>query len=159
MLEKLPIAFLAGLVSVLTPCVLPLVPGYLSAVSAVDVTRARRAGRGETGRLASLPFILGFTTGLRRARRGGGRVGSMVDQQAQFEIAGFVLVVLGLAFLGALPMPERIFAPSLLQPRARTRLERAPRRCVRGVRGAVHRDGARLDPGAGIVVGHGRSRA
>ena len=39
MVEKLPIAFLAGLLSVLTPCVLPLVPGYLSAVSAVEVDR------------------------------------------------------------------------------------------------------------------------
>ena len=39
MLEKLPVAFLAGLVSVITPCVLPLVPGYLSALSSVDVTR------------------------------------------------------------------------------------------------------------------------
>ena len=39
MVEKLPVAFLAGLLSVLTPCVLPLVPGYLSAVSAVEVDR------------------------------------------------------------------------------------------------------------------------
>ena len=37
MLEKVPIAFLAGLLSVVTPCVLPLVPGYLSAISAVEV--------------------------------------------------------------------------------------------------------------------------
>ena len=44
----------------------------------------------------------------------------MVDQRTQFEIAGFVLVVLGLAFLGALPMPERIIAPGLLR-RARGR--------------------------------------
>ena len=36
MLELIPIAFLAGVVSVITPCVLPLVPGYLSAVSAVE---------------------------------------------------------------------------------------------------------------------------
>ena len=36
MVEKLPIAFLAGLLSVITPCVLPLVPGYLSAISAVE---------------------------------------------------------------------------------------------------------------------------
>ena len=39
MLEKLPVAFLAGLVSVVTPCVLPLVPGYLSAVSASAARR------------------------------------------------------------------------------------------------------------------------
>ena len=45
-IEKLPVAFLAGLASVITPCVLPLVPGYLSAVSAIDVDRlGERLGR------------------------------------------------------------------------------------------------------------------
>lgn len=37
MAVQIPIALLAGLISVITPCVLPLVPGYLSAVSAVEV--------------------------------------------------------------------------------------------------------------------------
>jgi cytochrome c-type biogenesis protein len=37
-----------------------------------------------------------------------------VSANAQTEIAGFVLVVLGLAFVGLLPVPERIFAPGLL---------------------------------------------
>jgi cytochrome c-type biogenesis protein len=41
-------------------------------------------------------------------------VGSTVDARAQVEIAGFVLVVLGLAFLGVLPWPERAVAPGLL---------------------------------------------
>ena len=35
----IPVAFLAGMVSFLAPCVLPLVPGYLSAISAVDAER------------------------------------------------------------------------------------------------------------------------
>ena len=61
MLEKLPVAFLAGLVSVVTPCVLPLVPGYLSAVSAVDVDRLGERGAGRRVVIASLPFIAGFT--------------------------------------------------------------------------------------------------
>ena len=39
MAERIPLAFLAGLVSIAFPCVLPLVPGYLSAVSAVEVGR------------------------------------------------------------------------------------------------------------------------
>ena len=76
MLEKLPIAFLAGLVSVVTPCVLPLVPGYLSAVSAVEVERARRARARHGGScVASVPFILGFTVVFvaARRRRGGDR--------------------------------------------------------------------------------------
>ena len=34
---KIPLAFVAGLLSFITPCVLPLVPGYLSAVSGVQV--------------------------------------------------------------------------------------------------------------------------
>src|SRR5207244_4319206 len=59
--ERIPIAFLAGLVSVITPCVLPLVPGYLSAVSAVEATRLGERGVARRVLTASLPFILGFT--------------------------------------------------------------------------------------------------
>ncbi|HET7450618.1 MAG TPA: cytochrome c biogenesis protein CcdA, partial [Gaiellaceae bacterium] len=61
MVEKLPIAFLAGLLSVLTPCVLPLVPGYLSAVSAVEVDRLGERGVSKRVVLASVPFVIGFT--------------------------------------------------------------------------------------------------
>jgi cytochrome c-type biogenesis protein len=114
MFEKLPVAFFAGLVSVLTPCVLPLVPGYLSAVSAVDVTRLGERGAGKRVVAASVPFIAGFTTVFVVLGAAAAAIGSVVDQRTQFEIAGFVLVVLGLAFLGALPMPDRIIAPGLL---------------------------------------------
>ena len=41
MLGQIPVAFAAGLLSFLAPCVLPLVPGYLSAVSGVSVTDMR----------------------------------------------------------------------------------------------------------------------
>src|SRR5207244_12307434 len=46
---------------------------------------------------------------------GAAAIGSTVDKQSQLKIAGFVLVVLGLAFLGLLPWPERAVAPGLLQ--------------------------------------------
>src|SRR5262249_56221220 len=46
---KVPVAFLAGFISVLTPCVLPLLPGYLSAVSAVEAGRLRGRGTGRGG--------------------------------------------------------------------------------------------------------------
>ena len=49
MAEKLPVAFLAGLASVITPCVLPLVPGYLSALSSVEA--GRLGDRGTTRRV------------------------------------------------------------------------------------------------------------
>ncbi|HZO35154.1 MAG TPA: cytochrome c biogenesis protein CcdA [Gaiellaceae bacterium] len=114
MLEKLPVAFGAGLLSVITPCVLPLVPGYLSALSAVDVAKLgeRRVSRQVVA--ASLPFIAGFTVVFVVLGAGAAAVGSAVDKRSQLEIAGFVLVVLGLAFLGVLPWPERAVAPGLL---------------------------------------------
>lgn len=115
MIEKLPIAFAAGLLSVVTPCVLPLVPGYLSAISAVEVDRLGERGVGRRIAVASLPFIAGFTVVFVLLGAGAAAVGSAVDKEAQLKIAGFVLVVLGLAFVGLLPWPERAVAPGLLQ--------------------------------------------
>ena len=114
MVEKLPVAFLAGLLSVITPCVLPLVPGYLSAISAVEVDRLGERGVGKRIVVASLPFILGFTVVFVLLGAAAAAIGSIVNPDRQLEIAGFVLVVLGLAFMGLLPWPERILAPSLL---------------------------------------------
>ena len=151
MIEKLPIAFLAGLVSVVTPCVLPLVPGYLSAVSARrgrPPRRARRRRGGSCSRACRSSSASRWSSSLLGA--GAAAIGSAVDKPTQLEIAGFVLVVLGLAFMGLLPWPERAVAPGLLQRARRPRLERAARRRVRGVRGAVHRHGARVDPRARV---------
>ena len=114
MLEKLPIAFLAGLISVITPCVLPLVPGYLSALSSVETGRLGQRGSIRRVVLASIPFILGFTVVFVLLGAAAAAVGSAVDKRSQLEIAGFVLVVLGLAFVGLLPVPERVLAPGLL---------------------------------------------
>ena len=114
MAEKLPVAFLAGLISVITPCVLPLVPGYLSAVSAVEVDRLGERGVGRRIVMTSIPFVLGFTAVFVLLGAAAAAVGSTVNARAQVEIAGFVLVVLGLAFLGVLPWPERAVAPGLL---------------------------------------------
>jgi cytochrome c-type biogenesis protein len=114
-LEKLPIAFLAGLLSVVTPCVLPLVPGYLSAISAVEVDRLAERGVGRRIVVASIPFIVGFTIVFVLLGAGAAAVGSAVDKPTQLRIAGFVLVVIGLAFIGLLPWPDRAVAPGLLQ--------------------------------------------
>ncbi len=55
------VALIAGFVSFLAPCVLPLVPGYLSAVSAVEADRLDERGSARRVVLASIPFVLGFT--------------------------------------------------------------------------------------------------
>src|SRR4051812_4583261 len=114
MAEKLPIAFLAGLVSVITPCVLPLVPGYLSAISAVEVDRLGERGVARRVVLSSVPFVVGFTAVFVLLGAGAPAGGGSGGKRAPLEIAGVVLVVLGLAFLGALPWPERAVLPGLL---------------------------------------------
>ena len=111
---RLPIAFLAGFASVITPCVLPLVPGYLSALSGIEGGRLNERGVARRVIAASTPFILGFTVVFVVVGAGAAAISSVFQQRAQTEIAGFVLVVLGLAFVGLLPLPERVVAPGLL---------------------------------------------
>jgi cytochrome c-type biogenesis protein len=95
--------------------VLPLVPGYLSAVSAVEATRLGERGVARRVALASLPFILGFTVVFVALGAGAAAIGGSFGVTRRNELAGFVLVVLGLVFIGLLPWPERVVAPSLLQ--------------------------------------------
>jgi cytochrome c-type biogenesis protein len=111
---RLAVSFVAGFASVITPCVLPLVPGYLSAVSSVEPGRLGERGSARRVVIASLPFILGFTIVFVALGAGAAAIGNTVSANSQTEIAGFVLVVLGLAFVGLLPVPERVVAPGLL---------------------------------------------
>jgi cytochrome c-type biogenesis protein len=113
-MADLPVAFLAGLVSIITPCVLPLVPGYLSAVSAVEADRLGEAGVGRRVAMASIPFVLGFTAVFVALGAGAAALGGLLDLNRRAELAGLILIVLGLAFLGLLPWPERLVAPGLL---------------------------------------------
>jgi cytochrome c-type biogenesis protein len=111
---RLAISFAAGFVSVVTPCVLPLVPGYLSAVSGVEAGRLGERGTTRRVLASSVPFVLGFTAVFVLLGAGAAAIAKVVSGNAQKEIAGFVLVVLGLAFVGLLPVPERVIAPGLL---------------------------------------------
>jgi cytochrome c-type biogenesis protein len=99
---------------VITPCVLPLVPGYLSAVSAVEADSLGKPGSARRVALSSLPFIAGFSVVFVLLGAGAAAIGGILDSDRQTELAGFVLVVLGLTFVGLLPWPERILAPGLL---------------------------------------------
>jgi len=111
---KIPLAFLAGLVSFATPCVLPLVPGYLAVVSGQETGRG-----GRRVFLASIPFVAGFTAvfvGLgAAAAAAGGLVGE--NRELLLAVAGLVVVVLGFAMMGLLPLPflDRLAAPGLVE--------------------------------------------
>ena len=114
MAERIPIAFLAGLVSVLTPCVLPLVPGYLTAVSAIEAERLGEKGAARRIVIASIPFMIGFTVVFVALGAGSAAIATVLDVARRNAIAGFVLVVLGLVFIGLLPWPERIVGSGLV---------------------------------------------
>ena len=111
--SKIAVAFAAGLLSFVTPCVLPLVPGYLAAVSG---TQPGVGGRRVV--IASLPFIAGFTVVFVALGALAGVAGGALadDRDVLLKIAGIVVVALGFAFMGLLPIPffERMAAPGLL---------------------------------------------
>ena len=104
------------MVSFLAPCVLPLVPAYLSAVSAVDADQLGRPGTTKRVLTGSVPFVLGFTAFFVLLGVGAALVGGRLfqDQFLLERIAGFVLVVFGLAFMGLLPWPERLVGAGLV---------------------------------------------
>jgi cytochrome c-type biogenesis protein len=120
-LGKIPLAFVAGLVSFLAPCVLPLVPGYLSAVSAVEAGRLGERGVSRRVLVSSIPFVIGFTAVFVALGTGVAAAGGLLPTRSQEEIAGFVVVFFGLAFMGLLPWPERLVAPRLLSGARRSR--------------------------------------
>jgi cytochrome c-type biogenesis protein len=105
----LPIAaFFAGLVSFLSPCVLPLVPGYVSLISGAGVEELKRpkARLFRALMLNSILFICGFTVVFVTL----GAVASVVGQFAGHhiallsKIAGVIIIVFGLHLTGLLPI-------------------------------------------------------
>ena len=106
----IPVALIAGLVSFFSPCVIPLLPGYLSyatGLSGADLEQARR-GRMLAG---ALLFVLGFTTVYVLLGWVSGSVGSwLVQWRSQLEVVlGILTILLGLAFMGLVPFFQRDF--------------------------------------------------
>ena len=93
---------------------LPLVPGYLSAITSVEVERLGERGAAKRVALASVPFALGFSAVFVVLGAATAAIAGVLEPQRQREVAGFVLVVLGLAFAGLLPWPERMVAPAAI---------------------------------------------
>jgi cytochrome c-type biogenesis protein len=108
LLLALPVAVVAGAVSFFSPCVVPLLPGYLSyatGLSGVDLENARR-GRMVLG---STLFVLGFSLVFVMYGAIFGSVGDwLVVYQRQIEVAlGLLTILLGVAFVGLVPMLQR----------------------------------------------------
>ena len=107
--------FLLGFASIAFPCVLPLVPGYLSAVSAVEAQRLGERGVARRVALASIPFIAGFAVVFVALGAAANVIGSVMTEETKQAFAGFILVVAGFAFMGLLPGTDRLVAGGLLQ--------------------------------------------
>lgn len=104
----IPVALVAGLVSFFSPCVVPLLPGYLSyttGLSGADLESAKR-GRMLAG---SLLFVAGFSFVYVTYGTLFGSVGRwLFEYQDQISVVlGGVTIVLGMAFLGAIPWLQR----------------------------------------------------
>jgi len=111
------VSFGAGFVSFLAPCVLPLVPGYLSAVSSVEAERLGEPGAARRVVISSLPFVAGLVAVFVLLGAGAAAIGlSFARNQFLLEqVAGFVLIVFGLVFMGLLPWPQRLVGAGLVQ--------------------------------------------
>lgn len=105
LLAAIPIAILAGLVSFASPCVVPLVPGYLGYVSGMagaDVAAKRSRPRLVLGVLL---FIAGFSAVFVLLGIGVSALGAQFQPQLDVisRILGVVVILMGLAFMGAMP--------------------------------------------------------
>ena len=115
-------AFAVGFVSFISPCVLPLVPGYLSTISGVSFADIQ-AGRGRRQVLVpALLFCLSFSVmfvALGMTATGLGQT-LLDNRQTLRDVAGVVLIAMGAFFIGTLflPLLNREWRPELLLRKA-----------------------------------------
>src|SRR5258706_1472344 len=98
-------AFLAGLVSFLSPCVLPLVPGYISMLSGIGMEQLRKGQVPSSGLFASaLGFVAGFSVVFISFGASASAVGSFLRQNRALlaPVAGALILLFGLHLIGAL---------------------------------------------------------
>lgn len=109
LLAALPIAILAGLISFLSPCVLPLVPGYVAYATGFAASRGKVF-------LGSLLFVFGFTALFASYGLAFGGLGGLISthEETITFVLGLLTIVMGCVFLGLFP-----FAPTL-QPKIST---------------------------------------
>lgn len=101
------IAVLAGLISFISPCVLPLVPGYLSFAAGYSKSKGRVF-------LGSILFVLGFSVLFISYGALFGGIGSLISTNEEMitRALGVITILLGLIFMGRLPL-MRTFSPKI----------------------------------------------
>ena len=113
LIVALPVALLAGLISFFSPCVLPIIPGYLSyatGLSGADLAEGATGGVARRSRLflGSLLFVLGFVAVFVAMGTTFGALGDvglklLMNREAITFWLGFVVIAMGLLFAGLIP--------------------------------------------------------
>lgn len=120
LLLALPVAVLAGLVSFFSPCVVPLLPGYLSYATGLSATEVM-SGRGPRGRMlaGTALFVLGFAFVFVASGVAAGTLGWALLAYARplTIVLGVLTILLGLVFAGVIPLGQRDYR----------RMDRVPR--------------------------------
>jgi cytochrome c-type biogenesis protein len=100
-----PFAFLAGLISFVSPCVLPLVPGYLSYMSGMGSIDDDRPSLKSAWVTAA--FVLGFTMVFVALGATASLLGSFLNEHQKIltQAGGVLIIVFGLIFMGVLKVP------------------------------------------------------
>lgn len=109
LITAFPFAVIAGLISFLSPCVLPLVPGYLSFAAGFSLSRGKVL-------LGSFLFVLGFSAVFISFGAIFGGIGNTLSAHEEFisRILGLLTIFLGFIFYGRFP-----FSPTI-RPKMRT---------------------------------------
>src|SRR5215470_4648285 len=103
-------ALLAGLISFLSPCVLPLVPPYLAYLAGTSLERQTEPGAAVAVKretlVAALLFVAGFSTIFVALGAGASAIGGLLRFYSQelAIVAGIAIIVMGLHFLGITPL-------------------------------------------------------
>ena len=103
LLSAFPLAILAGLISFVSPCVLPLVPGYLSFAAGFSTSRGKVF-------LGSLLFVFGFTALFVSYGALFGEIGARIatNETVITRVLGVFTIAMGVIFLGAFPLMPTI---------------------------------------------------
>ena len=104
-----PMAFLAGIISFISPCVLPLLPGYLSFISGSSVQEIKdgKEVKNQQMLLTTILFVLGFSTIFTLLGSAFGFAGVFLQnyrQQTQ-QVGGLIIIAMGLFMIGTLKIP------------------------------------------------------
>jgi cytochrome c-type biogenesis protein len=106
----LPVAFMAGLVSFFSPCVVPLLPGYLSYATGLGAAEVVEGSQHRSRMLAGASlFVLGFAVVFVITGVVAGSAGRMLAEYRDVitRVLGVLIIMLGLIFAGVLPIGQR----------------------------------------------------